>query len=153
MFMSEQPKKGGRKSKYFTHIQPYLEHIAQMRRNGCTIEQIANTFKVSVDSIMEYQKVHAELSECLKENAELAVVAVENALFKNAVEHNNLAAQIFILKNRASNRWKDKQHVFQQSTTTVRQDYDNLSDAELEAEMTQLEQIVPDEIEEGGEVH
>lgn len=152
--MSETKKRGGRKSKYYTHIQPYLEHIAQMRRNGCTLDQIGEMFKVSHESINQYKNLHPEFADILKLNAEIAVLAVENALFKNAVEHNNLAAQIFFLKNRASNKWKDKQHVFQTGTTTIKRDYEHLSDDELEQEYEKLDTIVPEEIEqEGGEVH
>lgn len=147
----------GRKSKYYSHIQPYLEHIAQMRRNGLTLDQIAETFKVSHESINQYKNKFPEFAEVLKENAELAIAAVENALFKNATS-GNLGAQIFYLKNRASKKWRDKQHVFQQSTTTVRKDYEHMTDEELEKEEAMLNGIVPDEepdydIETDGEVH
>lgn len=33
---------------------------------------------------------------------------VANALFENATRHNNVAAQIFWLKNRAPDQWKDR---------------------------------------------
>ena len=153
---SEKKNVGGRKSKYHTHIQPYLEHIAQMRRNGGTLEQIAETFGVSHESINQYQKRFPEFVECLKTNANIAILAVENALFKNATS-GNLGAQIFYLKNRASKSWRDKQHVFQTSSTTVRKEYEHMTDEELEREMDLLDGVVPDMMMvddiEGGEVH
>jgi uncharacterized protein (DUF433 family) len=157
MSKSEEKSNRGRKSKYHTHIEPYLEHIAQMRRNGLTLDQIAERFKVSHESINQYKNKFPEFAECLKENAELAIVAVENALFKNATS-GNLGAQIFFLKNRASKSWRDKQHIFQSgsSTTTVKRDYDSLTDEELEREMGIMDEIVPDDeidIDGGGEVH
>jgi transcriptional regulator with XRE-family HTH domain len=156
MFMSEQKKKGGRPSKYHTHIEPYLEHIAQMRRNGLTLEQIAERFNVSLTSIMEYQRNIPQFANVLKENAELAIIAVENALFRNAVHHNNLAAQIFILKNRASNKWRDKQHIFQQSTVTQKMDWEHVSDEDLEKMEQELDTVEIGEhepFESDGEIH
>jgi hypothetical protein len=148
-------EKTGAKGKYLTHIEPYLDAIAAMMRTGATMADISMKFKVAEATLYEYQKKHAEFYEALKANAEIADFAVENALYKNALS-GNLPAQIFWLKNRQSRRWRDKQHVFQQTTTTVRKDYDHMTDEELEREMLQLVEIVPDEETEDyeeGELH
>jgi transcriptional regulator with XRE-family HTH domain len=149
-------KKTGPKEKYFTHIQPYLEAIAAMRRNGIAQEQIAEKFGISVDTLGRYKQKYSEFADVLKENAEVADMAVENALFQSAIG-GNLGAQVFWLKNRASRKWRDKQHVFQQSTTTVRKDYENMTDEELEKEEAMLEDILPgdefNDMESDGEIH
>lgn len=155
MSKTEEKSNRGRKSKYHTHIEPYLEHIAQMRRNGGTLEQIAETFGVSHESINQYKNKFPEFNDCLKTNAQIAILAVENALFKNATS-GNLGAQIFYLKNRASRQWRDKQHVFQASTTVARKDWELMSDEELEKEAALLENAVPTEFgddETEGELH
>jgi hypothetical protein len=187
--MSDQKKKGGIKpkpkkkvgnqSKYETHVKPYLEEIKGWYRNGLTHEQIAENLGIATSTLMLHKTKHSDLSEALKQSGHMALMHVENALFKSATgfyhdevteiydadgnlkerkrvkkyQPPNTTAGIYITKNKDPKNWRDRHHVFQTSTVTQRKDYDNLSDAELEAEYNQLEQIVPDEIEEGGEVH
>src|SRR6185312_7146219 len=104
---NEGKKKTGPKEKYFTHIEPYLDAIAAMRRNGIAQEQIAEKFNISVASLMRYRDKYEQFDKVLKENAEVADMAVENALFKNAI-NGNLGAQAFWLKNRAARKWRDR---------------------------------------------
>lgn len=98
----------GRKSKYYTHVEPKLNIIAAMARNGLTLEQIAHNLKVGLSSLCDYQNKFPELAEALKQNREEADQAVENALYKKAVEGDN-TAMIFWLKNRQPKRWRDRQ--------------------------------------------
>lgn len=72
------------KSKYETHVLPYLEQIAAMCRNGLTDEEIYNTLKIGRESFYKYKREHAEFAESLRENKELADLKVENNLNKNA---------------------------------------------------------------------
>ena len=167
--MSKIKKDGGResnvtetkvkqsKSKYYTHIEPYLGAIAAMMRSGATMDIIAERFKVSKPTLYSYMDSHPNFFNAIKTNAEIANFNVENALYKKACEGDNIA-MIFWLKNRESRRWRDKQHVFQASSTTIKKDYDLMTDAELEHEMDMLEGVVPetcidDEEDEGREVH
>src|SRR5205085_1086212 len=124
-----------------------------MMRNGATMDILSEKFGVAVSTLYEYQKRHQEFSEAIKENAEIADFTIEAHLFEMA--KTDKVAAFFWLKNRQAKRWRDKQHVFQQSSTVIRKDYENLSDDELAAEMEQLETIVPGEVEynEDGEVH
>jgi hypothetical protein len=151
---NEHKEARGRKSKYYTHIQPYLDAIAAMCRNGATLDNLAEKFKVNKGTLCDYKNLYPEFKHALDSNNEIADFTVENALYKNAVD-GNLTAQIFWLKNRQSKRWRDKQHVFQASSTVVRKDYDHMTEDELEREMQQLEGVLPEEMEdiEGGEIH
>lgn len=76
---------GGRKSKYFTHIQPVLEVIAGLSRRGITESEIAKHCGVAVSSFQLYKTQYPELSEALKNARLSADLKVENALFRKAV--------------------------------------------------------------------
>lgn len=76
-------------------------------REGLNNEQIAEKLEINPDTLYQYQKKHPEFSEALKRGKEIVDYEVENALLKNALE-GNITAQIFWLKNRKPNKWKDK---------------------------------------------
>jgi hypothetical protein len=99
---------GGRPNKYETHVKPKLNIIAAWARNGLTLEQIAHNLKIAVSTLCDYKNKYPEFSETLKEDREAADMAVENALYKKALDGDN-TAMIFWLKNRQSKRWRDKQ--------------------------------------------
>ena len=143
-----------RKTKYHSHIQPYLMAIKAMMRSGATMDILAQKFDVAVSTLYEYKDKHSEFSEALKENGEIADFTIESHLYEMA--KTDKVAAFFWLKNRASKRWRDKQHVFQTSSTTVRKEYELMTDDELEREMDLLDGVVPDMMVddvEGGEVH
>lgn len=180
---SKQKNPVGNQSKYETHVKPYLEEIKGWYRNGLTVQQIAENLGIATSTLMLHKTKHSELSECLKRSSQMALMHVENALFKSATGYTveevtevvdasgtvkerkvvkkhvapNVASAIFILKNKDGKNWRDKQHIFQQSTVTQRKDYDNMTEEELDEEMKRLETVVPDEEEQeyevGGEVH
>lgn len=132
------------RTKYHTNIKPYLPAIAAMCRNGATIEIISEKFQVAVSTLHEYKKKHPEFAECLKQNAEIADFTIEAALFEMA--KTDKVAAFFWLKNRQSRRWRDRQHVFQQSTQVQKFEYDNLSDEELAKEEQVLDTVNVDDI-------
>lgn len=72
------------KSKYETHVLPYLEQIAAMCRNGATDEEIYIKLDISKESFYKYKREHSDFSDSLKENKEFADLRVENNLNKNA---------------------------------------------------------------------
>lgn len=72
------------KSKYYTNVEPYLEQIASMCRNGATDEEIWKKLGVSKDAFYRYKREHQDFYDSLKENKDFADLRVENALNKNA---------------------------------------------------------------------
>jgi len=74
----------GRPSKYFTHVQPYLDVIKAWCRNGATDLFIAGKLNIGMSTFMEYKKQFPELVEALRTNKEFADLEVENALHKLA---------------------------------------------------------------------
>ena len=76
-------------------------------RDGLTIEQIANNMGIDDATLYRWKNKSNDICEALKRGKEVVDFEVENALFKNAM-NGNVTAQIFWLKNRKKNKWRDK---------------------------------------------
>lgn len=76
-------------------------------RDGLTQEQIAHNMGIGLTTLKEWRKKEPTIETTLKKGREVADYEVENALFKNALD-GNVTAQIFWLKNRKKNQWRDK---------------------------------------------
>lgn len=120
------------KSKYFTHVEPKLILIEGWARDGLTDEQIYNNLGISKDSFYKYKKQYSDFSDSLKRGKEIVDYEVENALLKRALGYEydeityengeevkrvtkqvapDTTAQIFWLKNRKADKWRDKKDV------------------------------------------
>lgn len=130
--------KAGRKSKYYTHVQPNLERIKKMRQLGETEEQIIKKLGVGISTWYEYRKKYPELMEVLKTSKELLIQDLSNSLFRQGlggikikktkilskvidgektiekIEETieelppNVAANIYALNNLDPERWKNR---------------------------------------------
>lgn len=76
-------------------------------RDGLTDEQIANNCKITASTLYEWKKRFPEISEALKKGKEIVDFEVENALLNKALG-GDTTAQIFWLKNRRPDKWRDK---------------------------------------------
>ena len=77
-------------------------------RDGLTDEQIAKNIGITVSTFYEWKKKYSEISESLKKGKEVVDYEVENALLSSALG-GNTTAQIFWLKNRRPDKWRDKE--------------------------------------------
>ena len=77
-------------------------------RDGLTNEQIANNIGINPKTLYEWKNKESKISNILKKGREVVDFEVENALLKNALD-GNVTAQIFWLKNRKKNQWREKQ--------------------------------------------
>ena len=103
--------------------------IQGMARDGLTQQQIANNLGISIDTLIENKKKYSEFNDALKKGKEVIDFEVENALLKRALGYEyeeetyengiltkkvkkqvppDTTAQIFWLKNRKPNNWKDR---------------------------------------------
>lgn len=103
--------------------------IQGMARDGLTQQQIANNLGISIDTLIENKKKYTEFNNALKKGKEVIDFEVENALLKRALGYEyeeetyengiltkkvkkqvppDTTAQIFWLKNRKPNTWKDR---------------------------------------------
>ncbi|WP_304067617.1 hypothetical protein [Megamonas hypermegale] len=91
-----------------------LLRIQGWARDGLTDEQIAKNMNIGLTTFYEWKKRYPEFRESLKENKDVVDRKVENALLKNAL-NGNVTAQIFWLKNRKPNEWREKRDDVQQT--------------------------------------
>lgn len=101
-------------------------------RDGLTDEQIARNMGIGLSTLYEWKKKFPELSEALKKGKEVVDYEVENALYKRALGYEyteimteegadgtkrretikqvapDVTAQIFWLKNRRPDRWRNR---------------------------------------------
>lgn len=77
-------------------------------RDGLTEVQIAENMGISARTLLNWKKRSIPIFLALKKGKEVSDYQVENALFRSALE-GNVTAQIFWLKNRKPDKWRDKQ--------------------------------------------
>ena len=76
--------KTGRKSKYETHVKPFLSDISEWIHEY-TEEPIAAKLGVSPSAYYEYKKQHKELRDAIFESREKEVQMVKNSLKRKAL--------------------------------------------------------------------
>lgn len=87
-----------------------LTKLRGWARHGLTNEEIAANIGISVATLYNWKNSNVEFFEVLKADRDYCDDQVENALYKAAME-GNTTAQIFWLKNRRRNDWRDKQEL------------------------------------------
>ena len=121
------------KGKYVKWLEP--ENLLLLRgwaQDGLTDEQIAKNIGVNRATLYDWKKRFPDLDDALKKGKEVSDYEVENALFKSATGYEyeeevlsnagkvekvkryakpNVTAQIFWLKNRKPDQWREKQEV------------------------------------------
>ena len=76
-------------------------------RDGLTYEQIAHNMGIGLTTLKEWRKKSKTISTALNKGKEVVDFEVENALLKSALS-GNVVAQIFWLKNRKTDKWREK---------------------------------------------
>lgn len=76
-------------------------------RDGLTEEQIARNIGCGLSTLKEWKNKFPAILDALKRGKEVVDFEVENALLKSAMD-GNTTAQIFWLKNRRPDKWRDK---------------------------------------------
>ena len=96
------------KGKYQRWLEPDgLTLLEGWARDGLTDEQIAKNCGCNAATLYDWKKRYPEISEALKKGKEVVDYEVENALLQSARD-GNTTAQIFWLKNRRPDKWRDK---------------------------------------------
>lgn len=98
------------KGKYQEWLEPEgLLKIEGWARDGLTDEQIAHNMGISRETLNQWKKQFSDISGTLKKGKEVVDYMVENALLKSAIG-GNVTAQIFWLKNRKPDKWRDRRN-------------------------------------------
>ena len=134
------------KGKYQKWLTPDgLALLEGWARDGLTDEQIARKMRISCGTLYDWKNRYPEISEVLKKGKEVVDTEVENALLKRAMGYDytesweetqpdgtvrartmykhmpaDTTAQIFWLKNRRANVWREKQVVEVSEETLVK---------------------------------
>lgn len=99
------------KGKYQQWLEPEgLTLLEGWARDGLTDEQIAHNCGITVKTLYEWKNRFSEICEALKKGKEVVDYQVENALLNKALG-GDTTAQIFWLKNRRPDKWRDKPEV------------------------------------------
>ena len=77
-------------------------------RDGLTDEQIAKKIGISRKTLNDWKNNYSDICDTLKKGKEVVDYQVESALLNSALD-GNTTAQIFWLKNRRPDKWRDKQ--------------------------------------------
>jgi transcriptional regulator with XRE-family HTH domain len=129
------------KGKYQEWLEPdKLILLEGWARDGLTDEQIAHNMGISRSTLKAWKKKYPTISATLKKGKEGVDFEVENALLKNALGFEyteetvsqqgdvlevrkfskpNTTAQIFWLKNRKADKWREKQEERETSSDAV----------------------------------
>lgn len=121
------------KGKYQQWLEPDgLLRIEGWARDGLIDEQIAANMGITAKTLYEWKNRYSDICEALKKGKEVVDRQVENALFKRALGYQydeitsedgietkrvtkevvpDTTAQIFWLKNRKPEAWRDKQNI------------------------------------------
>lgn len=76
-------------------------------KQGLSMQEIAHNIGISRRTLYNWIDKSEPIKKALEQSRELADIVVENALFTSAIS-GNVVAQIFWLKNRKPEYWKDK---------------------------------------------
>lgn len=108
------------KGKYERWLEPDgLTLLEGWARDGLTDEQIAHNCGITATTLYDWKNRFTEISEALKRGKEVVDYQVENALLNKALG-GDTTAQIFWLKNRKPDKWRDKPQEEKQATDTVK---------------------------------
>lgn len=77
-------------------------------RDGLTEEQIAKNIGIDKATLYRWKIKECNICNAIKKGKEVVDFEVENALLKSALE-GNVTAQIFWLKNRKKEQWRERQ--------------------------------------------
>jgi hypothetical protein len=97
----------GRKSEFKPEYSPIAQEMCQL---GATNADLAQEFNVSVFAIAYWQVKYPKFAAALKIGKDAADERVERSLFQRAID-GDVTAQIFWLKNRRPDRWRDVQRI------------------------------------------
>lgn len=125
---------------YETNVKPKLDKVFEYMAKGKTRNEVAKSLGISVRTLYTYMTQHDELRKVMTEATIAAAGTAESFLFKSAegfyyeeeyldnkgVKHTlkkyckpSVTAQMFYLKNKDNNAWKDKQEVQQDINTNM----------------------------------
>jgi predicted transcriptional regulator len=109
-----------------------LDKVGQMASRGLTNEQIACCLGVSETTVYKNKRNSPQFAQAIKNGQAKGVKDISNALFDKAAGGDTIA-QIFYLKNRSPEEWKDRKEIKQEINQTVSIDTNQLADEVMQS--------------------
>lgn len=78
----------GRPNKYFTHVRPRFNEIAEWLESGATEKEICDNLGINAKVFCKYKNEHKELNDLVKNARRKPVQAIKAALFKRATGYH-----------------------------------------------------------------
>ena len=108
----------------------FAAQAERLCRLGLTEEELAHAFDVDATTIRNWMRAHPEFLRSLKAGRVEADSAVASALYDKALS-GDVTAQIFWLKNRRPDQWRDRRTVDAAVTVTPKRSIEEWTDDEL----------------------
>ena len=86
----------GRKSKYETNVEPYLDKVREWKRNGATNEQIAERLDISLETFYNYLDEKPDFFDAIKKSKIDFVNELKNNLAEIARKHSLKTTKTYI---------------------------------------------------------
>lgn len=93
------------KSKYDTHVKPFLDKIVEWVDRGASQAEIAGKLKLAVSTFKDYlkrgddgEKPYTDLSDCFRRACVISDERVEASLYRSAIGYNAPVKKLFKLK-------------------------------------------------------
>jgi hypothetical protein len=150
-------------AKYQEWLEPEaLLKLEGWARDGLIDEQIASNMGIRRETLIDWKKKYPNISNALKKGKEVVDIQVENALLKRALGYEydevttekgaiskivtkqmapDTTAQIFWLKNRRPDKWRDKQSLEHSGNVDIKRQYEQMTDEELEELAKRYEKV------------
>jgi hypothetical protein len=152
----------------------FPERARKLAKAGMLDKEISKSLGITEASFYKYQNEHADFMEAIKEGKAKPNEDVEASLYKLAMggfetqeviavpmgpgedakarvvrivkktQPPNVVAQIFWLKNRVKDRWRDVRQIDAHVQTGVPQVPDDMSDEDLDVVTSNLKRLMPD---------
>jgi len=87
-----------------------LKKVESLAAQGLTKTQIARSLGIHRATLAKKKRENSEIDDAIKRGEAKGIATITNALF-TAAREGNITAQIFFLKNRDPDNWKDRQYV------------------------------------------
>jgi len=87
-----------------------VSKVEALAAQGLTVKQIAHCLDCSRSTLYERMGSQADVSDAIKRGRAKGIGTISNALFQSG-KGGNVTAQIFYLKNRQPDEWRDRREV------------------------------------------
>ena len=84
-----------------------LERVEELASRGLSLKQLAIALGVNLKTIQKHKKINQGLQSAIDKGRVRGLADVSNSLYESAMG-GNVTAQIFYLKNRSPDDWRDR---------------------------------------------